>query len=198
MLVIGLTGSIGAGKTTVAAMFAEAGVPVFDADRAVHDLYSGRAAPLVEAAFPGTAGDGTVDRARLAARLRDDPSGFPKLEAIVHPLVREEEAAFIAAQRARGARIVLLDLPLLVEQGSARRVDCVVLVEAPEAVRRERVLARPGMSEEKFRMLAARQAGDAEKRGHAHFVIDTSGPLEATRRAVADVLKALAATAAAR
>jgi dephospho-CoA kinase len=195
MLVLGLTGSAAMGKSTVAAMFAEAGVAVFDADKAVHALYRGEAAPLIEAAFPGTVIDGVVDRARLSARIVADKAALAKLEAIVHPLVRAREAAFRASAIASGRRMLLLDIPLLFETGGEGRVDGVIVVSAPAAVQRQRLLARPGMNEGALAALLARQMPGAEKRKRAHFIIDTGGPLAETRAAVADVLRATAGLA---
>lgn len=196
MLVLGLTGSVGMGKSTVAAMFAEAGVPVFDADRAVHALYRGETAALVEAAFPGTVADGVVDRTRLGRRVLGDAAALKRLEAIVHPLVRQREDAFRATAAAAGRRIVLLDIPLLLEQPDTGRADMVIVVTTSPAVQKARVLSRPGMSEEKFAQLLARQMSDAEKRRRAHFLIDTSADFAHTRRQVRDVLRAVAAAAA--
>jgi dephospho-CoA kinase len=192
MFVLGLTGSIGMGKSTTAAMFRECGVPVHDADAAVHRLYAGRAAPLVGSAFPGTVIDGVVDRALLGRRVVGDASAMRRLEEIVHPLVREEEAAFRAA--ARGARAVLavLDIPLLFETGGDARVDAVVVCTAPADVQRARVLARPGMTAERFAALLARQTPDAEKRRRAHFLVDTGAGMASARRQVGDIVRALA------
>ncbi|WP_206455872.1 dephospho-CoA kinase [Aurantimonas marina] len=188
MIVLGLTGSIGMGKSTAAAMFADEGVPVHDADAAVHRLYAGRAAPLIEAAFPGTVSDGIVDRAALAARVLNDPAALKRLEAIVHPLVRAEEQAFLDAARNSGAKLAVLDIPLLYETGAETRCDKVVVVSAPAETQRERVLRRPGMSEEKFATILAKQLPDAEKRARADIVIDTGGGFDATRAAVAAVV----------
>jgi dephospho-CoA kinase len=196
MLVLGLTGSVGMGKSTVAAMFAEAGVPVFDADRCVHALYRGAAAPLVEAAFPGTVRDGVVDRARLGAQVLGNRQALQRLEGIVHPLVKEAEAAFRHEAAMAGRRMIVLDHPLLLEQGGRDRVDAVIVVTADPAVQKARVLARPGMTDEKFQRLAGHQMPDSEKRRRAHFVIENSGALADTRRQVGDILRALAATAA--
>jgi dephospho-CoA kinase len=196
MLVLGLTGSVGMGKSTVAAMFAEAGVPVFDADRCVHALYRGAAAPLVEAAFPGTVLDGVVDRARLGAHVLGNGEALRRLEGIVHPLVKEAEIAFRREAALSGRRMIVLDHPLLLEQGGRDRVDAVIVVTADPAVQKARVLARPGMTEEKFQRLAGYQMPDSEKRRRAHFIIENSGTLAATRRQVGDILRALAATAA--
>jgi dephospho-CoA kinase len=191
MRILGLTGSAAMGKSTVAAMFAEAGVPVFDADRTVHGLYAAEAAPLIEAAFPGTVRDGAVDRAALRARVLGDEPAMKRLEAIVHPLVRAREVAFREAMAKAGARLVVLDIPLLFETGGEARVDAVAIVSAPAAVQRARLRGR-GLDDAAIDALLARQMTDAEKRRRAHFVIDTGGPLEATRRAVGDVLRALA------
>ena len=144
MIVLGLTGSIGMGKSTTAKMFADAGVPMHDSDETVHRLYSGKAAPLVEAAFPGTTQSGVVDRARLAEKVLGDPAALKKLEAIIHPLVRADADAFLAKHRAAGAPVAVLDIPLLFETGGRNRVDKVVVVTAPPEIQRARVLARPG------------------------------------------------------
>ena len=194
MLILGLTGSIGMGKTTTAKMFAARGVPVHDADAAVHRLYRGAAVAPIEAAFPGATGDATVDRVRLAAKIVDDPAALARLEAIVHPLVRESEAAFLARMRAEARRIVLLDIPLLFETHSENRVDAIVVVTAPPEVQRARVMARPGMTEERFATLLQRQTPDAEKRRGAHFLVDSSLGMEAASRAVDAILSALAFT----
>jgi dephospho-CoA kinase len=196
MLVLGLTGSIASGKSTAAAMFAELGAAVFDADRAVHSLYAGKAVAPIEAAFPGATKNGAVDRAALLALIAEDRTALAKLEAIIHPLVREVEDVLRNEAAAAGRRLVVLDIPLLLETGGAARVDAVVVVTAPEAVRRERALRREGMTEERYRALVARQMPDEEKRKRAHFVIDSTGSYEATRRQVADIVRSLAATAA--
>jgi dephospho-CoA kinase len=190
--VLGLTGSIGMGKSTTAAMFAAEGVPVHDADAVVHRLYEGEAAAPIEAAFPGTTVAGRVDRARLAAAVVGHPDRLRRLEAIVHPLVRASEQRFLAEARARKAPVVVLDIPLLFETGAERRVDAVVVVSAPPQVQRERVLARPGMSEEKFAALLAQQIPDAEKRRRADFVVDTGQGFEAARQQVREILAAVA------
>ncbi len=194
MRVIGLTGSIGMGKTTTAAMFAERGVPVHDADAAVHRLYAGEAAPALEAAFPGVAVDGVVDRARLAERVVGDSDALARLEAIVHPLVRKSEDAFVSEMRAGGHRIVLVDVPLLFEAGGSERVDVIVVVTADAEIQRARVMARTGMTEEKFASLLARQAPDHDKRRRAHFLVDSGHGLDAARRDVEAILYALAMT----
>ena len=194
MIRIGLTGSIGMGKSTTAKMFAAEGVPVHDADTTVHALYSGRAAPLIEAAFPGTVSDGKVDRLLLSPHVLGKPEAMKKLEAIVHPLVREEEQLFLKRARADHRRIVMLDIPLLFETGGEARVDVVVVVTADAQVQRDRVLARPGMSEDRFEAILAKQMHDAEKRRRAHFLVDTGRGMEAAKRQVRAILKALAAT----
>ncbi|TIT34523.1 MAG: dephospho-CoA kinase, partial [Mesorhizobium sp.] len=173
MIVLGLTGSIGMGKSTTAKMFAEAGVPVHDSDETVHRLYAGKAAPLVEAAFPGTTDAGVVDRARLGARVLGDAVALKRLEAIIHPLVRADADAFLARHRAAGAPLAVLDIPLLFETGGRDRVDKVVVVTAPAEVQRARVLARPGMSEAKLAAILAKQVPDADKRRQADFIVDT-------------------------
>jgi len=190
---IGLTGSIGMGKSTTAKMFAGEGVPVHDADATVHALYSGRAAPLIEAAFPGTVSDGKVDRTLLSPHVLGKPEAMKKLEAIVHPLVREEEQLFLQRAQADHRRIVMLDIPLLFETGGEARVDVVVVVTSDADVQRERVLARPGMSEDRFEAILAKQMPDAEKRRRAHFLVDTGRGMEAAKRQVRAILKALAA-----
>lgn len=191
MIVLGLTGSIGMGKSTTAKMFAEAGVPVHDSDETVHRLYAGKAAPLVEAAFPGTTKAGVVDRARLAEKVLGDPAALKKLEAIIHPLVRADADAFLARHRAAGAPLAVLDIPLLFETGGRDRVDKVVVVTAPAEVQRARVLERPGMSEEKFASILAKQVPDAEKRRQADFIVDTGQGFDAARAAVAAIVSDL-------
>lgn len=192
MIVLGLTGSIGMGKSTTAAMFEALGAPVYDADAAVHALYAsgGGAVAAVEALFPGVTGpDGGIDRTALAARVVGDPSALRRLEAAVHPRVGAHRAAFF--ERVREAEVVVVDVPLLFETGGERRVDAVAVVSAPAAVQRERVLARPGMTEAKLDAILARQTPDADKRARADFVIDTGRGLDATRAQVAAVLAQL-------
>lgn len=191
MIIIGLTGSIGMGKSTTSDMFKALGVPVISADEIVHDLYSAEAAPLIEAAFPGTAPDGVVNREILSARLMVAPQEFKRLEAIIHPLVRAREKQFVDAAAARGEPMVLLDIPLLFETGSTDRVDVVVVVSCAPEIQRERVMARPGMTEDKFEAILARQTPDAEKRARADYVIDTGRGLEAARSQVAEIVAAL-------
>ena len=194
MRVVGLTGSIGMGKTTTAAMFAARGVPVHDADAAVHALYGGAALAPIEAAFPGITADGRVDRARLAKRVVGDADALARLESIVHPLVRESQDMFLHDKRAAGARLVVVDVPLLFEAGGLDRVDVVVVVTADRETQRARVLARPGMTEEKFQALLARQVPDEEKRRRAHFLVESGRGFEGAERDVGAVLRALAAT----
>jgi dephospho-CoA kinase len=192
MFVIGLTGSIGMGKSTTARFFADAGVPVHDADATVHRLYEGEAAPAIEAAFPGTTTGGKVDRAKLAARVLGDKPALRQLEAIVHPLVRKEEMQFLAEAERAGAPIAVLDIPLLFETGGQERVDAVVTVSAPLEVQRARLLERPGLTEEKLEALIANQLPDAEKRRRADFVVDSSQGFDAARSQVADILRQVA------
>lgn len=195
MFVLGLTGSIGMGKTTTAAMFRAEGIKVHDADAAVHALYRGAAAPAVEAAFPGVAHDGVVDRNALGARVFNDPAALRRLEAIVHPLVAAAREAFLAEAAKTGARLVVLDVPLLFETGGDRLVDAVVLVSAPEPVQKARAASRPGMTPERFAAILAKQMPDAEKRARAHFIIDTGLGFEAAERQARGVLRALAGAA---
>jgi dephospho-CoA kinase len=192
MFILGLTGSIGMGKSTTAKFFAEEGVPVHDADAAVHRLYEGEATAAIEAAFPGTTAGGKVDRAKLAARVLGDDGARKRLEAIVHPLVRQSETRFLAEARACQAPVVVLDIPLLYETGGEQRVDAVVVVSAPPEVQRARVLARPGMTPERFEALLAAQVPDAEKRRRADFIVDTSQGFDAARSQVRDILAAVA------
>ena len=193
MIRLGLTGSIGMGKSTVARMFADAGAPVFDADAAVHALYAkgGAAVAPVGAAFPAAIHDGAVDRAVLSRLVTGDPAAFERLEEIVHPLVGAANAAFIEAQRAAGARVIVFDIPLLFEGAGAARFDKVVVVSAPAELQRARVMSRPGMTEAKFAAILARQMPDAQKRAHADFIIDTGCTLEETQAQVRAVLDAL-------
>ncbi len=190
-MVLGLTGSIGMGKSTTAGMFRDAGVPVFDADAAVHALYGGAAVPAIEAAFPGTTNHGTVDRELLRRRVLDDAAGLRRLEAIVHPMVRAQRAAFLLAAERQGARLAVLDIPLLFETGADGAVDAVAVVSAPEAVQKARVMARPGMTEARFSAILAQQVPDAEKRARARFVIDTGRGLEPARAEVRRIIATL-------
>ncbi|RYB03734.1 dephospho-CoA kinase [Lichenibacterium ramalinae] len=191
MVILGLTGSIGMGKSTTAAMFRDAGVPVFDADAAVHALYRGVAVAPIEAAFPGVVRDGAVDRELLRQRVLDDAAVLRRLEAIVHPLVQGERAAFLDAARRAGAELVVLDIPLLFETGGEAAVDAVAVVTAPEPVQKARVLARPGMTEARLSAIVKQQLPDAEKRARARFVIDTGAGLAAARAQVLAVIAAL-------
>ncbi|HEU0095643.1 MAG TPA: dephospho-CoA kinase [Rhizomicrobium sp.] len=190
--VIGLTGSIGMGKTETAKLFAAEGIPVFDADAAIHALYAGEAAPMIEAAFPGSTRDGAVDRAALAKIVTADPGALARLEAMMHPLVADLRADFLAAN---DAPILLFDIPLLLETGT--KVDAVVVATAPEHIQRARVLTRPGMTEEKLGALLARQISDAQKRAQAHYLVMTDKGLDHARDQVkmilADVRKKLKA-----
>ena len=192
MWILGLTGSIGMGKSATAQMFRDFGVPVHDADAAVHALYRGAAVQPVESAFPGVTLDGVIDRPALSARVLNDPDAMKRLEAIVHPLVAAEESAFLKKARAAGARCVVLDIPLLFEAGGFQRVDAVVVVTAPRAVQHQRVLDRPGMTDERMQAILSRQLPDEEKRQRAHFIIDTSRGFEAARHQVGGILRALA------
>ncbi len=190
-VVLGLTGSIGMGKSTTGKMFMDEGIPVHDADAAVHRLYTGVAAPLIEARFPGTVIEGTVDRARLAEAVMGKPEAFKALEEIVHPLVRQDADDFVAGHRENATPIVVLDMPLLFETGGEDRVDRIVVVTASAEEQRRRVLARPGMTEEKFAAILARQVPDAEKRRRADFIIDTGEGMEPARQAVRAVIREL-------
>ncbi len=195
MIVIGLTGSIGMGKSTTASLFRDAGVPVQDADSVVAELYApgGAAVNAVETAFPGVAPDGAVDREALARRVLGDPQALARLEAIVHPLVRAERDRFVETARASGATVAVVEVQLLLEVGIDRDVDAVVVASAPEATQRERVLRRPGMTAEKLEQILARQMPDVQKRRLADFVIDTGRGVEEARRQVDGVLAAVRA-----
>jgi dephospho-CoA kinase len=191
MIIIGLTGSIGMGKTTTAQMFAEEGAPVWGADEAVHALYEegGEAVAPIRVAFPDALSDGRVDRTRLSQIVHADPEAFAKLEAIVHPLVAHARTAFLDRARFSGRPAAVLDVPLLFETGADRLVDAVVVVSAPEAVQRERVLSRPGMDDVKLAALLERQTPDAHKREKADFVIDTSQGMKHARAEVREILR---------
>jgi dephospho-CoA kinase len=191
MFIIGLTGSIAMGKTTTARLFAEEGVPVYDADAAVHALYAGEAVPLVEAAFPGVTQDGKIDRAALGARVAGDAPALKRLEAIVHPLVRETESRFLKAAEAGGAKVAVLDIPLLFETGGDSRVDATVVASAPAEMQRARMLER-GVALDRLEALLARQMPDAEKRRRADFVVDSGGGVEHARSQVRQILAAVA------
>lgn len=188
MIILGLTGSIGMGKSTTAQMFRDAGVPVHDSDEAVHRLYAGSAAPLIEARFPGTVVDGVVDRDRLGKQVIGQPEAMRDLEKIIHPLVRADADAFLEASKAAGAAFAVMDIPLLFETKGEGRVDKIAVVSASADVQRERVLARPGMTSEKFEAILARQVPDAEKRARADFIIDTGHGLDVARRDVQAII----------
>jgi dephospho-CoA kinase len=192
MFVLGLTGSIGMGKSTAARFFAEAGVPVHDADAAVHQLYEGAAAPAIEAAFPGTTENGKVDRDKLGSRVLGDAAALAQLEAIVHPLVRAAEAKFLVDAEAAGAEVAVVDIPLLFETGADARVDAVVVVSAPADLQRARVFERPGMTEDKLQAILTKQMPDDEKRRRADFVVDTSKGFDSARAQVHGILRAVA------
>ena len=193
MLTIGLTGSIGMGKSTTAAMFREAGIPVYDADAAVADLYmtGGAAVAPLEAAFPGVTKDGAVDREALRTRVLGDDAAMARLNAIVHPLVGADRVHFFKAAQDAKADMVVLDIPLLYETGGDANMDAVVVVSAPPDQQRERVLARPGMTPERLDAILSRQMADAEKRARAHFVVDTGRGLEPARAQVAEIIATL-------
>lgn len=191
MLVIGLTGSIGMGKSTVAARFRERGIPVCDADALVHELYEGEAVAPVEKAFPGTTADGRVDRQKLSAALVADPTGFKRLGEIVHPLVHAAEMECLGSAFRAGSKLAVIEIPLLMENGADRRCDVTVVVSAPAEVQRERVLARPGMTPEKFETILSRQMPDAEKRARATFVVDTGCTIPETLAAVDRIIDEL-------
>ena len=191
MIILGLTGSIGMGKSTTASMFSDMGVPVNDADAVVHALYQDEAVAPIEAAFPGTAVAGSVDRVELSRQLANDPSLFKVLEAIVHPLVRDKERVFLDHHRAAGAPLVVLDIPLLFETKGDNRVDAVAVVTCDPEIQKERVLKRPGMTEEKFALILSRQVPDREKRAKADYIIDTGHGLDSARDQVAAIVQRL-------
>jgi dephospho-CoA kinase len=195
MIVAGLTGSIAMGKSTVAAMFAVLGAPVFDADAAVRLFYAGRGKETVEAMFPGVLVNGSIDRDRLAQLVLTDPKALNRLEGLVHPAVADAEARFIERAAADGRRLTIVDVPLLFETGGESGVDLVVVVSAPESVQRARALQRDGMSDAKLDAMLSRQMSDVEKRRRAHFVIDTAGRLEQTRMQVSQFMRAVAGLA---
>lgn len=191
MILLGLTGSIGMGKSTTSEFFVEAGAIIWNADEAVHRLYAkgGAAVPLIEEAFPGTVVDGSVDRTRLAAALGQDSEAFEKLEAIVHPLVGMDRANALAKARERGVKLAILDIPLLFETGGDAYVDAVVVVSAPADIQAKRVLAREGMTQERLDAILSRQMPDAEKRARADFIIDTGAGLDLVREQVMQVVE---------
>jgi dephospho-CoA kinase len=188
MRVLGLTGSIGMGKSTTAKLFAEAGVPVYDADATVHEIYQGEAAPAIEAAFPGTTVDGKVDRARLSAKVVHDPAAIRQLEQIVHPMLKAYHQKFLDDAERSGAPVAVVDVPLLFETGGEKRVDAVVVVTTSPENQRKRILARGTMTKEALDALLARQMPDPEKRKRADFVVDTSHGLDPVRARIRDIL----------
>ena len=188
MIILGLTGSIGMGKSTTAKLFAEAGVPVYDADATVHGLYEGEAAPAIEAAFPGTTVDGKVDRARLSAQVVHDPAAMKRLEGIVHPMLGASRQKFLLEAERSGAPVAVVDVPLLFETGGEKRVDAVVVVTTSPENQRERIMARGTMTNEALDSILARQLPDAEKRNRADFVVDTSHGLDPVRANIRVIL----------
>jgi dephospho-CoA kinase len=188
MLILGLTGSIGMGKSTTAKLFAEAGVPVYDADAAVHKIYEGEAAPAIEAAFPGTTAGGKVDRVKLSAQVLHNPAAIKQLEQIVHPMLGASRQKFLDDAERSGAPVAVVDVPLLFETGGEKRVDAVVVVTTSPEAQRERILARDNMTGEKLDAILARQLPDAEKRKRADFVVDTSHGLDPVRARIRDIL----------
>jgi dephospho-CoA kinase len=188
MKILGLTGSIGMGKSTTAKLFAEAGVPVYDADATVHRIYEGEAAPAIEAAFPGTTANGKVDRAKLSAKVVQDPAAIRRLEQIVHPMLRGYHQKFLDDAERAGAPVAVMDVPLLFETGGEKRVDAVVVVTTAPEVQRQRIMARGNMSAEALDAILARQLPDAEKRRRADFVVDTSYGLDPVRARIRDIL----------
>jgi dephospho-CoA kinase len=188
MLLLGLTGSIGMGKSTTAKLFAEAGVPVYDADAAVHMLYEGEAVPAIEAAFPGTTADGKVDRNKLSAQVVHDPAAIRQLEQIVHPMLGASRQKFLHDAEQSGAPVAVVDIPLLFETGGEKRVDAVVVVTTTPEIQRQRILERDNMTGEKLEAILARQLPDAEKRKRADFVVDTSHGHDPVRARIRDIL----------
>jgi dephospho-CoA kinase len=188
MRVLGLTGSIGMGKSTTAKLFAEAGVPVYDADATVHKIYEGEAVPAIEAAFPGTTANGKVDRAKLSAKVVHDAAAMKRLEEIVHPMLRAYHQKFLEDAEKSGAPVAVVDVPLLFETGGDKRVDAVVVVTTSPEIQRERILARGTMSHEALEAILARQMPDAEKRRRADFLVDTSHGLDPVRTRIRDIL----------
>ena len=191
MLIVGLTGSIGMGKSTAAERFVHHGIAVCDADAIVHDLYRGAAVPHNEAAFPGTTEQGLVDRKKLSEALLADPEGFAKLEAIVHPMVRDVERSFLQAQAACGAAVAVLEIPLLYETGADELVDVVVVVSTDAQTQADRVLERPGMTREKLAQLLSRQLPDTEKRARADYVVETGGTISQSQAKLDSIIESL-------
>jgi dephospho-CoA kinase len=190
--VLCLTGSLGMGKSTAAKFFAEEGVAVHDSDATVHALYEGEATPLIEAAFPGSTSGGKVDRNKLAAMVLNDKAALARLEAIVHPMVTASREMFLAEAQARGEKIVVFDVPLLFETKAERGCNAVVVVSAPPEIQRKRAFERPGMTDDKLAAILAKQMPDAEKRGHADFVVDSSQSFDHTRTQIRDILRKVA------
>jgi len=188
MIILGLTGSIGMGKSTTAKLFAEAGVPVYDADATVHMIYEGEAAPAIEAAFPGTTANGKVDRAKLSAQVVHDAAAMKRLEQIVHPMLRAYHQKFLEDAERSGAPVAVVDVPLLFETGGEKRVDAVVVVTTSPELQRQRILSRDNMTGEKLDAILARQLPDAEKRKRADFIVDTSHGLDPVRARIRDIL----------
>jgi dephospho-CoA kinase len=188
MIILGLTGSIGMGKSTTAKLFEEAGVPVYDADAAVHKIYEGEAAPAIEAAFPGTTTDGRVDRNKLSAKVVHDPAAMKRLEQIVHPMLGASRQKFLRDAEQSGAPVAVVDIPLLFETGGEKRVDAVVVVTTTPEIQRQRILERDNMTGEKLEAILARQLPDAEKRKRADFVVDTSHGHDPVRARIRDIL----------
>lgn len=191
MLVIGLTGSIAMGKTRAAKRFIAQDIPVFDADAEVHELYAGAAVAPIEAAFPGVTAEGKIDRARLGGMLGEDASALARLEAIVHPMVRARREVFLRDNERKGAAMVVLEIPLLFETGCESQVDVTIVVTAPEAVQRARLMAREGMSEARANMLLANQMRDADKRKRADYVVDTNRAPEETAAEIDNIIESL-------
>ena len=193
MLVIGLTGSIGMGKSTTAGFFRQAGIPVHDADFAVHELYQGIAAPLIEQAFPNSTIAGKVDRNALYLHIANNPDALKRLEAIIHPLVKQHRDTFISQAEKNGARTIVLDIPLLFEIGADKDCDVICVVSAPASVQKQRVMTRKNMTEERFKTILEKQMPDLQKRKKAHFIIETGRGLEAAKRQVNDIMRAITA-----
>tara|TARA_R110002126_G_scaffold13441_23_gene58380 strand:+ start:806 stop:1390 length:585 start_codon:yes stop_codon:yes gene_type:complete len=191
MIIIGLTGSIGMGKTTTAAMFEKHGVPTISADDIVHKLYENEAVSLIENLLPGTTKNGVVDRLALSAELMKDPSAFKKLNALIHPLVRQKQDEFISVHKSKNTELVLLDIPLLFETGAEARVDTIIVVSCDAAIQKKRVLARPNMSVEKFELIVSKQMPDAQKRALADHIVDTSHDLEHSEAQVVAIIELL-------
>ena len=193
MLIIGLTGSIGMGKSTTAEFFRQAGIPVHDADQAVHELYQGIAAPLIEQAFPNSTTQGTVDRNALYLQIANNPEALKRLEAIIHPLVKQHRNSFSSQAAKTRTRTIVLDIPLLFEIGAAKDCDVIVVVSAPASVQKQRVMARQNMTEERFETILKKQMPDDQKRKKAHFIIETGRGMSAAKRQVNDMLRAVMA-----